>query len=235
MFVSGEEKKRKKKEVFTWCDIGNFLKEKYPVLFMESWGCFVVAVVSCELFYRSAWRFPLESGRQCLDTENISIGDESSREDGAHSQTCLQQGQGLEQLWSLFSLVHLPSLTSSVTKWCFPAPDVMAKRELHWVCPGLWLFILERVFQSLWVHPGVCFVLFWADLAPPFTVPVCKPTLVGCLNSVCWHLCKLPVNLWIVFLCMIQNAAEGFQASPLSLSTEETQCSVGLLCFLHWH
>lgn len=81
-------RRKKKKEVFTWCDTSNFLKEKYPVLFMESWGCFVVAAVSCELFYRSAWRFPLESGRQCLDTENISIGDESSREDGTHSQTC---------------------------------------------------------------------------------------------------------------------------------------------------
>lgn len=63
---------KKRKEVCTLCDTSNFLKEKYLVLFMESWGCFVVAAVSCELFCRSTWRFHLESGRQCLDTENIS-------------------------------------------------------------------------------------------------------------------------------------------------------------------
>lgn len=117
----------------------------------------------------------------------------------------------------------LPNLTSSLTKWCFPAPGVMAKRELqelHWVCPELWLFhFREGGLGSLWVHPGVCFGLFWADMPPPFTVSVCKPIPVGCLNSVCRNLCKLPVNLWIVLLCMIQNAAESFQTSPLSLSS----------------
>lgn len=43
-----------KKEVCTLCNTSNFFEEKYPELFMESWGCFVAAVLSCELFYRSA-------------------------------------------------------------------------------------------------------------------------------------------------------------------------------------
>lgn len=76
---------------------------------MELWGCFVVAAVSCELFYGNAWRFQLESGR-CLDRENIptiGVGEgERGKEDGAHSQTCLQQGQDQEQLSCLFSSLH---------------------------------------------------------------------------------------------------------------------------------
>lgn len=49
--------KRGKKDVCTLCDTKGYfriLKEKYLVLFMESWGCFVVAVMNFYLFYRSA-------------------------------------------------------------------------------------------------------------------------------------------------------------------------------------
>lgn len=191
---------------------------------MELWGCFVVAAVSCELFYGNAWRFQLESGRQCLDTQNIpSIWVwevRVARRMGHTPKPAFSRGRNRSSSHLCFPQSMLPNLTSSLSKWCFPAPDVMAEREIqewHWVCPELWLsHFREGGLESLWVHPGVCFRLFWADLAPPFTVCVCKPILVGCLNSVCWNLFKLPVNLWIVLLCMIQNAAESFQTSPLS-------------------
>lgn len=45
--------KREKKK-FALCDTNNLLKEKYLVLFMESWGYFAVVVMNCYLFFRSA-------------------------------------------------------------------------------------------------------------------------------------------------------------------------------------
>lgn len=55
-----------------------------------------------------------------------------------------------------------------------------------------------------------------------------------------WNLCKLPGNLWIVFLCVIQNVAESFQSSPLSLSTHSElrnlkKISALWVCSVCWH